>query len=746
MKRLFCIVLFLLLKFQAFSNHIVGGEMIYDDLGGGNYRITLKVYRDCFGGGALFDGVPNGPGPAFITVYGGSNTFVNYYDLGAPLITKVPSAFNNACIDAPNSICVEEGIYTYTLNLPPKVGGYTVVYQRCCRNSIIENLVNPSGQGASYFAKIPGPEDALVNSSPRFSKFPPIYICRNVAVRFDHAAVDPGGDQLVYSLCAPFAGLDGCCPRIGLSFPQSGSSCPSPPSNCPGVAPPPPYLNVLFSAPYSGIYPIDGNPAFSIDALTGQLAGTPTWIGQYVVGVCVQEFRNNKLINTHFRDFQFTVINCTVNVQSAIADQKQQCQGQTISFTNQSLNNSSTPVYHWNFGVPSLLTDTSNLFSPTYLYPDTGIYILTLITNPGKPCTDTLKKPVYVYPPLKINYKRPNRQCFTNNSFDFKTEGIYLPQTTYQWSFTFSATPSSSILKDPTGIHFTTGGLYFVKLKAKQFACRDSFTDSVRVIRKPKAKINNLQSGLCDPALVGFSNGSTSDLPISYLWTFSNGKTSNAFEPTQVFSPAGTYVATLLVETKEVCRDTSVAVLSNILVNPKPVASFTFTPQETSIFEPDISIVSQTNDNGTSTKFDFGDGQNSNQANNVHAYTDFGNFKITQIVTNSYNCSDTASDFVKILPEFRFWIPNCFTPDDNNKNDFFMPVTIGVSNFEFEVFNRWGQKIFRTTNPLEGWNGSFKGLESPQGIYTWKISFKNVAAEKTETHLGHVTLIRSPQY
>lgn len=714
--------------------------MIYKDLGGGNYEVILKIYRDCANGGSVLDGTAGGP-TAYLTVYNGSN-MIGVYDIGAPVVTKVPPAFDNSCINAPNNICIEEGIYTYTLNLPPLAGGYTLVYQRCCRNTIIENLVNPDGQGATYFAHIPGPEEVLSNNSPRFSKFPPIYICRNVPFRFDHSAVDPDGDQLVYTLCAPYTGLDGCCPSLNTSPPQA--SCISPPSACPTAASLPPYANVLFKSQYSGSYPIDSNPAFSINPVTGELKGTPTLVGQYVVGVCVQEFRNNKLLDTHFRDFQFTVINCTVNVVSAVADQEQQCQGKTIKFINQSINNSASPVYHWDFGVSSIATDTSNLVNPVYTYPDTGIYVLSLITNPGLPCTDTLRKQVYVYPPLKINYSRPDRQCLKNNSFNFTAGGVYLPQTTYAWDFSSHATPSTSVLKDPTGIHFTEAGQFPVKLTAMQFACRDSFIETVKVVPRPKARINNLQNGLCDPAAIGFSNGSSSELALRYYWTFSNGKTSGDFEPSQVFTPAGTYAATLVAQTTELCQDTAVAIISNILVNPKPTAAFTFSPHETSIFDPDISIESSYKDNSLKTLFDFGDGQSSPRQQNIHTYPDFGSYKITQVVVNSFGCSDTVSDIVRILPEFRFWIPNSFTPDDNSRNDVFKPVTIGISQYEFQVFNRWGQRIFKTNTVDEGWNGTYKELECPQGIYVWKISFKNVLSEETELHLGHVMLLRNP--
>lgn len=721
----------------------MGGEIIYNDLGNGKYEIILKIYRDCANGGSDFDGRPNAP-IAYLTSYDASGKVDTIYDMGVPEVSFVPPAFNNACILAPNNICIEQGIYTTTLTLPLRTGGYTLAYQRCCRNTIISNLLLPATQGATYFAKIPGPEEAASNSSPRYTQFPPIYICVNVPLKFDHSATDPDGDQLIYSLCAPYAGLDGCCAALNSSVPFSSSICPSPPAYCPTVASTPPYGNVTFVAPFSGAFPIASNPAFAINPTTGELSGTPTLTGQYVVGICVQEYRNNILLDTHFRDFQFTVIPCTVTVLSAVADQIQQCQGQQIKFTNQSLNNSSSPVYHWDFGVSGTNSDTSNLLNPSYLYPDTGIYTILLITNPGRPCTDTLKKKVYVYPPLKIKFKQPDRQCLKNNAFDFIRQGDFLPQTTYTWDFTSSATPSISTLKDPVGIHFSQPGVYFVKITARQFACEDVFKDSVRVIRSPQAKINNVQPGLCVPAKIGFSNGTLSDVPVTYLWKFSDGTSSTEFEPNTIFQTAGTYAATLIAESKQVCKDTSTAVLSPIVVNPSPVAAFSLSPKETSIFEPDIDIKSLASNDVVSLTFYFGDGQTSTAVQNLHSYTDYGDFKVTQLVVNQFGCIDSVSDVVRILPEFRFWIPNSFTPDENGRNDIFKPVTIGALNYEFEIFNRWGQRIYKTSNTEDGWNGSYKGLESPQGIYVWKVTLKNAASQKTEKYLGHVTLIRNP--
>ncbi len=748
-------MLLLASKTEAF--HIVGGEMIYDKLSGNNYRITLKIYRDCLAGpnASNFDGLINSDGSTttgLITVRTAiSNSLINTYDIGVPILTHIPPTINSPCIQTPGGICVDEGIYTYTLNLPALAGGYYIIYQRGNRNGSILNLTQPAGQSATYYAKIPGPEDATNNNSPRYKNFPPIFICNNVTFTFDHSAIDPDGDQLVYSLCPPFMG-DPCCSVIGGIPPVNPTqSCPTPPSSCPTEAAGPPYANVNYVTGYNGNYPISSSPAFSINPSTGVLTGKPNLIGQFVVCICVQEFRNGILIDTHFRDFQFNVVPCIVSAISIIADpyqntisgSSQKCIGLVITFTNQSVNQSNTPTYLWDFGVGNITSDTSSSTNPTYTYADTGTYVVSLITNPGKPCTDTVKKTFYVYPPLKIKFPPHNKQCLVNNAFNFNVTGVYLNSTIFKWDFTSAATPSTATTLTVNNVTFNQAGLYFIKLKAKQFACLDSFIDSIRVIRRPKAKINNLGNSLCDPANVAFTNGSTSDLPLAYLWQFSNGNSSTAFEPTEVFTPTGIYGVTLTVKTTSLCIDTSVFAVSNITVNPKPLAGFTFSPQITTIFDPDIFFNNTASNDVVNWNYAFGDGSGTSFPSEAHRYQEYGDYVITQIVNNQFGCYDTIQQTVKILPEFRFWIPNCFTPDENLLNDFFMPIAIGVINYEFEIFDKWGERIFKTNNPKQGWNGFYKSKECKQDEYVWRITFRNVVTEKNEIHAGHVTLLKN---
>lgn len=727
MKKIY-FILFLLsfLKGQVFAKHIVGGEIIYDYLGGSNYQVTLKVYRDCFSDGAPFDGLGNTPA-AILTVYDADSNLVNTFNLGAPIITNIPPTLNNPCIEVPTNVCVEEGVYTTIINLPPKTGGYYLIYQRCCRNNTIINLTTPGSQGSTYYTFIPGPELVPTNSSPRFKKFPPIFLCANVPFSFDHSATDPDGDQLTYALFTPFQGLDVTCPSLGGQ-------------GCPNAAPPPPYPNVNYAGGFSGANPIPANPAFSINPVTGLLTGRPTQVGQYVFAVCVYERRNGVLVNIHFRDFQFNVTPCVVNVASVFEDPKKKCMGNTINFVNQSFGN--VPLtYKWDFGVNAIQSDTSNLLNPTYTYADTGMYVVTLIANPGKVCSDTIKKTFYIYPDLILGMPKEAPMCLRSNSYQFKNTSSHHSSATFRWDFTSAATPSTSNIRIPPPVTFNQPGKILVKMYAKQFQCLDSLIDTVKIFDKPKAKINNLPESLCDPATIGFSNGSTSELPVRYSWKFSNGESSVGYEPLMVFSPAGVYSATLIVTTTSICADTGMATVKNITVNPTPIADFSIRPEVTSIFDPTISIQNKASDDVTAWFYSLGDGESSIYSNFIHEYKSVGTFIIHQTVSNSFNCTDTISKKVKIEPEYRFWIPNTFTPNGDGLNDVFMPKGIGWLNYEFDIYNKWGQKIFSTNETQKGWDGTYKGQPCEQDVYVYRITFINEVNSRGETHYGNVNLL-----
>ena len=91
------------------------------------------------------------------------------------------------------------------------------------------------------------------------------------------------------------------------------------------------------------------------------------------------------------------------------------------------------------------------------------------------------------------------------------------------------------------------------------------------------------------------------------------------------------------------------------------------------------------------------------------------------------------------------YVPNAFTPDGNGQNESFRPVSVGLDpdQYEFLVFDRWGQVLFRTTDPEEAWDGNYaSGSPVPQGVYVWRLIAKDLYSPNRVERIGHVTLVR----
>ena len=113
-----------------------------------------------------------------------------------------------------------------------------------------------------------------------------------------------------------------------------------------------------------------------------------------------------------------------------------------------------------------------------------------------------------------------------------------------------------------------------------------------------------------------------------------------------------------------------------------------------------------------------------------------------QVVKNTAGCFDTAYSEVIIRPEYLFWLPNAFTPNNNGINDVFKPKLIGVHNYDFMIFDRWGELIFETNNSDEGWNGRYQNKLCSNDVYVYKITFKDDVKNDFHQYIGSVTLVR----
>jgi gliding motility-associated-like protein len=157
--------------------------------------------------------------------------------------------------------------------------------------------------------------------------------------------------------------------------------------------------------------------------------------------------------------------------------------------------------------------------------------------------------------------------------------------------------------------------------------------------------------------------------------------------------------------------------------------------------DPNISMTDQSQFASGCEVF-WGDGTSSSNCDSMHHYNIVGTYTIKQIVKNTSGCFDTAYSDIIINSEFFFWIPNAFTPNNNNLNDVFKPKVMGVHDYSFLIFDRWGSKLFETSNSDEGWNGFYKNELCSNDVYVYKIAFRDNVQIAFHQYIGIVTLVR----
>ena len=276
------------------ASHIIGGEVYYDYLGNNQYKITIEIYRDCTSNMGY-------DSPLKYTVFNGNGTVLSEYTIPQFIITTTPVVYSNPCNPGAVETCIERALYRDTVSLPQNSDGYTIAYQRCCWAGNIDNLFDPTNNGITLSAFIPGSLTSVVpNNAARFDNNPPKILCNNQVTDFDHSGTDPDGDLLKYSLVSPELG---------------GNTSNVEPN--PETAPP--FTPVTWMPTFSDSVPLGTASLTTIDENTGVLTFSPYMIGNYLVGVQVDEIRNGIVITSKIQTYCYKVIGCQAQAALTIS-------------------------------------------------------------------------------------------------------------------------------------------------------------------------------------------------------------------------------------------------------------------------------------------------------------------------------------------------------------------------------------------------------------------------------------------
>ncbi|MBK7108110.1 MAG: PKD domain-containing protein [Bacteroidetes bacterium] len=704
--RLLFLLTIIFISTKTFASHIIGGEIYYTCTGDNTYEVTVVLYRDCTSATA-FDN------PAYLGIYNSDGDLIENVAMYSPETTDIPIEVDNPCLDVPPGLCIEQGIYTVTIELPDDADTYDLVYQRCCRNACIINIDAPEDTGSTIWQQIPPGSAAECNNSPVFNNYPPPVICVDDPLNFDHSASDIDGDSLAYKFYTPFEGASSFAPA------------PSPP-------PAPPYGSVDWATGYDVDYMVDASPELAIDVNTGLLTGTALFEGRYVVGIVAEEWRDGVLLGNHYRDFQFNVELCeptltsVIGVDGAVVEEVYlDCEDFTVNFDNLS---TGADDYLWDFGDGT----TSTSFEGVHVYADTGSYTVTLIANPGFVCADTAIIDVLIYNVVTADFDYI-AGC-SNASVMFIDQSVStLAGDITEWAWDFGDGGSSTD-SNPDYL-YAAGGSYTVNLFVEtEKGCTATITQSIDVLSGPEADFEF--DDVCQNESAEFSNLSTipDGASIStYSWNFGDGGSSTSENPSHNYDPAGTYTVTLITTANNGCKDT---ISYDIVIGVLPEAYAG--PDDTITYLDYYTLQGE----GLGSYSWFPATFVSDPFSATPEIRPPLTVTYTLTVTSPDGCVESDDVTIYVLDITVIDIPNAFSPNGDGINDELLLLTHSVEALDvFAIYNRWGQELFSTTDVTQGWDGTYNGKEQDMGSYVYLIRARNLDGSQVDLQ-GSVLLVR----
>ncbi|MBO9632715.1 MAG: PKD domain-containing protein [Chitinophagaceae bacterium] len=313
------------------------------------------------------------------------------------------------------------------------------------------------------------------------------------------------------------------------------------------------------------------------------------------------------------------------------------CAPGAIQFTDKSVpNNSPISEWYWDFGDGT----TSTAQHPTKTYTDPGFYTVSLRITSASGCVASRAFARYIRitggVTADFNYSAA-ATCRPPFNINFSNQTSGPGNLTYKWSFGNS---TSSTVKAPSAI-YAASGTYNVTLTAtSEFGCSNTVSKPVVLGTTPTDF--TAPNTACLNSTVNFTNGST---PVSAIWYFGDGTTSEDINTTHIFTTPGTY-SVKLVNTYAECKD---SITKSLVVPQDPVVSFT-SPLAVGCKTPLTVTFNNTSPDAASWQWDFGDGGTSTDPNPSHIYNTTGSFDVTLTITDSKGCSNklTQTGFVKI--------------------------------------------------------------------------------------------------
>jgi gliding motility-associated-like protein len=425
------------------------------------------------------------------------------------------------------------------------------------------------------------------------------------------------------------------------------------------------------------------------------------------------------------------------------------CAPLTVEFFNKSVN-ADPSAYVWDFGDGQGLSIEEN---PVHTFFQPGIYTVTLrAQNASGVEAEIIKEEIITVfeNPDAFFSVDPAFQVFPDATVTIENNSTAISGADFLWQF---GDGNTSDAPDVASHTYEDPGNYTIHLRIEQNGCVSR--DSADIFIQPIPPVPDFEADPmtgCAPLTVQFTNKTEYGDAGGFKWYFGDGQgRSTATNPVYTYYEPGTYTVRL-----EATNESGVVVVEEkkalIEVYPVPHASFLVRP--TLVVIPNEQVITTNlSKDADSFIWDFGDGATSNLSEPTHYYKEVGFYDIGLIATNEFGCADTIilENAVEAVKRENVKVPNAFTPSLSGSNggfigsagtnDIFYPVVEGVTAYQMQIFNRWGELIFETTDMSGGWDGYYKGELCPSDVYVYRLSLKYTDGN-VETMVGDVTLLR----
>ncbi len=383
---------------------------------------------------------------------------------------------------------------------------------------------------------------------------------------------------------------------------------------------------------------------------------------------------------------------------------------------------------------------TSNQQNPVISNVSTlnaGAYNVVVTSSAGCVSSGTVFCNVYQKPNISFT---GNTQVCKGDMFTFSGNG----GINYKWLATFgivTLSPQLSISSISNSLQTT-----YTLVGADGNGCTNSVVITPVILGLPYGTISSDKIGGCVPFCTTFNFQKGSPIITNVNWSFSTGNSFNdSTKVTQCFTSAGIHTVNINLVDSKGCRGKTTTTVEGY---PIPKADFSYTPDSPNENDNLVSFTDETkNATVVNWYWDFYSNgiDTANSSNPTYTFPEIGNYFTYLKVISNHGCVDSVYKKLTVLEDVTFYIPNSFTPNGDGNNEVFIPKAVGVKKYRMDIFDRWGQLVYTSTDILQGWDGKSKkgGDILPQDVYIYKITVTNtIAGSKPKQYTGHVTLMK----